>query len=169
MHATLNMNTIEPQHAKKQHLNLPFRSPFFYGWVIVGISAVTAFFTSPGQTYSVSVFIDYYIAEFGWSRAQVSAMYSLDNLAAGLFMGVIGSLLDKRGHRNMTTLLAFSLGLVCLGMSFVNSLTILVFGFMAIRVLRSGALGLSSSTLPNQWFITKKGKKKSNDQSSSSF
>ena len=85
-------------------------------------------------------------------------MYSLGTLVAGLSMGVIGRLFDKQGHRVMTTIIALGFGLALLGMSFVNSLILLFAGFMAIRMLGQGSLGLSSSTLPPQWFITKKGK-----------
>jgi len=152
------MNKIDPLPTKKNDSKRPFKQSFFYGWIIVGISALAAFFTSPGQTYSVSAFIDSYIAEFGWSRAQVSAMYSTGCLAAGLFMGVVGRLFDRHGYRIMTTLGAIAFGIVCLGMSFATSLIVLAFGFMAIRVLGPGLLGISSSTLPPQWFITKKGK-----------
>jgi MFS family permease len=152
------MNQMDPLPPNKNVSELPFKRAFFYGWVIVGISALASFFTSPGQTYSVSAFIDSYIAEFGWSRAQVSAMYSTGCLAAGLFMGVIGRLFDRLGYRIMTTLAAFAFGMVCLGMSFATSLIVLAFGFMAIRMLGPGSLGLSSSTLPPQWFSRKKGK-----------
>ena len=85
---------------------LPFQSSFFYGWIIVAVSATTLFFSGPGQTYSVSSFIDSYISEFGWSRAVVSSMYSVGTLIAGLLMGFMGSFFDKRGHRFMTTIIA---------------------------------------------------------------
>ncbi len=40
---------------------------FYYGWVILLLSALSTFFSSPGQTYSISTFIDSYIKEFGYS------------------------------------------------------------------------------------------------------
>ncbi len=39
---------------------------FYYGWVIVILSAMTIFLSAPGQTYSISVFIKVYIEEFGF-------------------------------------------------------------------------------------------------------
>lgn len=60
---------MEEPESKDSATKLPFQSPFFYGWIIVGLSALTFFFSGPGQTYSVSVFIDSYIAEFSWSRS----------------------------------------------------------------------------------------------------
>jgi sugar phosphate permease len=137
---------------------LPFRPPFFYGWIIVGVSALTIFFSGPGQTYSVSTFIDSYIGEFGWSRSTVSGMYSMGTLAAGLLMGFVGNFIDRRGHRATTTAIALIFGLACLGMSFVNSPITLLAGFFSIRLLGQGSMSLSSSTLVPQWFIRKKGR-----------
>jgi MFS family permease len=137
---------------------LPFRPPFFYGWIIVGVSALTIFFSGPGQTYSVSTFIDSYITEFGWSRSTVSGMYSMGTLAAGLLMGLVGNFIDRRGHRAMTTAIALIFGLACLGMSLVNSPITLLAGFFTIRLLGQGSMSLSSSTLVPQWFIRKKGR-----------
>ncbi len=137
---------------------LPFRPPFFYGWIIVGVSALTIFFSGPGQTYSVSTFIDSYITEFGWSRSTVSGMYSMGTLAAGLLMGFVGNFIDRRGHRAVTTAIALIFGLACLGMSLVNNPLTLLAGFFSIRLLGQGSMSLSSSTLVPQWFIRKKGR-----------
>jgi len=138
--------------------SLPFRPPFFYGWVIVGLAALTMFFSGPGQTYSVSTFIDSYIGEFGWSRSTVSGMYSMGTLVAGLLMGFVGNFFDRRGHRFMTPIIALLLGLACLGMSFVGSPIALLAGFFSIRLLGQGSMGLSSGTLVPQWFIRKRGR-----------
>jgi len=137
---------------------LPFSSPFFYGWIIVGLAAGINFFTGPGQTYSVSTFIDSYINEFGWSRSHVSSMYSLGTLFAGLLMGFVGGIYDRIGHRLTTSFLAILFGFACLGMSYVNSVPMLFAGFFFIRLLGQGSLGLCGSTLVPQWFLKKRGK-----------
>ena len=137
---------------------LPFRPPFFYGWVIVGLAALTMFFSGPGQTYSVSTFIDSYIGEFGWSRSTVSGMYSMGTLAAGFFMGFVGNFFDRKGHRFMTPVIALLMGLACFGMSFVGTPVALMAGFFSIRLLGQGSMSLSSSTLVPQWFVRKRGR-----------
>ncbi|WP_423189060.1 hypothetical protein ACO1PF_10765 [Alkalibacterium sp. f15] len=38
---------------------------FYYGWVIVAVGVLSVFFSSLGQTFSVSIFIDFYMKEFG--------------------------------------------------------------------------------------------------------
>ncbi len=135
----------------------PIKTKFFYGWVIVGLSALTLFLSGPGQTYSVSTFIDSFIKEFGWSRSLVSSMYSAGTLTAGLIMTAIGSFFDKHGHRKMTAIIAFFFGIVLISMSFVNHLALLFIGFFFIRLLGQGSLSLASSTLVPQWFLKKRG------------
>jgi len=152
------MNKTNSSLLHEKSSELPFNSPFFYGWVIVGISAMVSFFSGPGQTYGVAAFVNSYITEFGWSRSLVASLYSLGTLLAGFFMGVIGGFYDRFGHRIMTAFIIAAFGLACLWMSFVNSVIMLFAGFFLIRLLGQGSMSLSSRTLPPQWFLTKKGK-----------
>lgn len=136
---------------------VPFRTPFFYGWVIVAVSAVGFFFSGPGQTFSVSVFVDPMISHFGWSRSLVSLLYSLGTLAAGLTMTGMGRLVDRMGHRRMMPLIAAAFGLACLFMSAVANPAMLLLGFGLIRLLGQGSMTLVSSTLVPQWFVARRG------------
>lgn len=136
---------------------LPFRSPVFYGWVMVLVSSLVIFFSGPGQTYSVSVFIDSYINEYGWSRSMVSGMYSVGTFCAGMLMGFVGRLFDRYGHRRMTSMIALFFGLACVWMSVVSSVPTLLVGFFLVRLLGQGSMSLSSVTLPPQWFVKRKG------------
>jgi MFS family permease len=136
---------------------LPFRSPVFYGWVMVLVFSLIIFFSGPGQTYSVSVFIDSYINEYGWSRSVVSGMYSVGTFCAGMLMGFVGRLFDRVGHRRMTAVIALAFGVACVWMSLVSTVPMLLIGFFLVRLLGQGSMSLSSVTLPPQWFIKKRG------------
>lgn len=131
---------------------------FFYGWIVVGIAALGVFFSGPGQTYGVSVFIDHYIKEFGWSRSFISSLYSTGTLVAGFLLFAIGHCIDWLGHRRMIPLIAFSFGLACLWMSIVLHPAMLLGGFFLIRLLGQGSMTLSSNTLVPQWFEAKRGR-----------
>jgi MFS family permease len=132
--------------------------PFFYGWVIIIISAMSLFFAGPGQTYSVSIFINAYIKEFGWSRSLVSSIYSFASLCAGLILPFIGRKIDGVGHRKMLTIISFLLGITCLWMSFVFNPVMLFIGFVFLRLLGQGSMTLIPSTLVSQWFVKKRGR-----------
>ncbi|RBP02053.1 MFS transporter [Rossellomorea aquimaris] len=138
--------------------SVPFQSKGYYGWYIVGIAALGIFFSGPGQTYSVSVFIDAYIREFGWGRSEVSSIYSVATLAAGLCMFFVGRFIDRFGQRNMLVAVSLLLGFACLWNSLVGNLVMLFIGFFLLRILGQGSMTLIPNTLVPQWFIVKRGK-----------
>lgn len=137
---------------------LPFSTNIYYGWYIVGIAAISVFFSGPGQTYSVSVFIDAYIKDFGWGRSEVSTIYSGATLAAGLCMFFVGRFIDRFGQRNMLISVSILLALACFWNSMVTNLAMLFIGFFLLRILGQGSMTLIPNTLVPQWFITKRGK-----------
>ncbi len=62
----------------------PINTPIFYGWVVLIIAAFSYFFSGPGPTYSISIFINHYIEKFNWSRSLISSLYSMATLISGL-------------------------------------------------------------------------------------
>jgi len=136
----------------------PIKTRVFYGWVMVALAGFTLFFSGPGQTFSVSMFIDSYINDFGWTRSTVSGMYSIGTLIAGMLMGVVGGLFDRYGHRKMGTAVAILFGFALLFMSTVRTVPMLLVGFFLIRLLGQGGMSLIGTTLVPQWFIKKRGR-----------
>ncbi len=136
----------------------PIKTKVFYGWVMVALAGFTLFFSGPGQTFSVSMFIDSYINDFGWTRSTVSGMYSMGTLIAGMVMGIVGGLFDKYGHRKMGTAVAILFGFALLYMSTISTVPMLLVGFFLIRLLGQGSMSLIGTTLVPQWFIKKRGR-----------
>lgn len=134
------------------------KTSFFYGWVIVIIGAMGIFFSGPGQTYSISIFINYYVDNLGWSRTLVSSYYSLATLIAGFALPTVGRAIDIKGHRKIITLISIMLGLVCLWMSFVTRPSMLIVGFVFLRLFGQGSMTLIPSTLIPLWFVNSRGK-----------
>ncbi len=130
----------------------------YYGWVIVGVATLGVFLSGPGQTYSVSTFIDPLIETFGWSRSLVSGMYSAGTLTAGVFMTAVGRMVDRKGYRPTLTVIAACFAGALFFMSGVNTPTALFFGFMMIRTFGQGSLTLIPNSMVPQWFIRKRGR-----------
>ncbi len=147
----------EQKGLQKEH-TLADRVPFFYGWVIVVVSILGVFFSGPGQTYSVSVFIDSYIDEFGWGRSYVSSFYSLGTLGAGLLISFVGKLVDLKGHRKVMPMVIILFALACFWMIQVSAPWMLLVGFFSIRLLGQGSMTLTSTTLIPQWFYKMRGR-----------
>ncbi|MDC3412021.1 MFS transporter [Aquibacillus sp. 3ASR75-11] len=131
---------------------------FYYGWVIVFIAALGAFFSGPGQTYSNSIFVDEYINDFGWSRSEVSGLYSIATLIAGFTMIVVGRFIDRFGQRTMMVVVGVSLAAATFFNSVVSSMWMFVVGIFFIRLLGQGSMMLIPNTLVAQWFIKKRGR-----------
>ncbi len=134
------------------------RVPFFYGWFVLSVSTLAMFISGPGQTYSVSIFVDPIIKQFGWSRTLVSGLYTGGSLTAGVLMVLVGRLLDRYGARIMIVISGILFGLAALWMSTVDSPLKLYAGFAAIRTLGQGSLSLIPTTLIALWFIRLRGR-----------
>ncbi|OLO38970.1 MFS transporter [Alkalihalophilus pseudofirmus] len=136
----------------------PIQPPFFYGWIIVVCAAMAVFFSGPGQTYSISIFIDAYLDHFGWSSTLVSTMYLFATMLAGFLLFIIGRLVDKYGQRSMTVVVASLLAAACLFNSIIMNPMMLFVGFFMLRLFGQGSMTLIPGTLVPQWFVGKRGR-----------
>ena len=135
----------------------PISTKFYYGWLVLLISALAYFFSGPGQTYSISIFIDHYIENFGWSRSLVSSLYSAGTLISGLILTFMGQKIDQYGHRKMIVVISVCLGTAAVWMSFVTTPIMLFIGFFLMRFFGQGSMGLWPQTLVPHWFKRKRG------------
>lgn len=137
--------------------NKPLPTKIYYGWFIVFMASLSMFFSGPGQTYTISVFIDSYINSFGWSRSLVSGVYSAATLFSGLLLFWIGKGVDRYGPRIMSLLVASMLAVACLWSSFISGPIMLFVGFFLIRYFGQGSMTLVPNTLIPQWFVKQRG------------
>src|ERR1700747_2860557 len=89
----------EMETARKQE-RMSVAVPFYYGWVIVGLSFLTSL-TAAGIRSAPSVLIHPLEAEFGWSRTAIASAASLNLLLYGLAAPVGGWLIDRIGPRRV--------------------------------------------------------------------
>ena len=116
------------------------------------------FISGPGQTYSVSVFVDPIINDTSWSRTLVSGLYTAGSLTAAAVMVLVGRMLDRHGARVLMIAVGVLFGFAALWMSQVDSPLELYAGFAAIRTLGQGALSLIGTTLVALWFVRMRGR-----------
>lgn len=132
-------------------------TPFFYGWVILIIGTLGSIMMGPSQTFTVGIFLDFLIADLGSSRATMSLIYGGATLTASLLLPLTGRLVDRYGPTRMLLLVAFGLGLVTIGMGWVQGLLTTFLGFLALRFFGFGSLQLVSNNAIAQWFIRRRG------------
>jgi len=86
------------------------QSRFFYGWVIVGATAVSLVLIY-GIRHSFAVFFPPILDEFGWSRGSTAVMFSLNILVYGLLGPVAGGLADRL---KLTRVIPLGIGILAL-------------------------------------------------------
>ncbi|MEO1287719.1 MAG: MFS transporter [Chloroflexota bacterium] len=133
-------------------------SPIYYGWVVLIVATIGVIATAPGQSFTVSLFIDSFIQEFGLSRTAVSALFSTGTFVASLSLTFVGRLIDRYGNRPMTVLIAGAFATVLVLFYFVNGWVTLLLAFFGIRMLGQGALGLVNTTVIVEWFKRLRGR-----------
>lgn len=129
---------------------------FYYGWVIVLMAALGMFFSAPGQTYSISAFMEAYITDLGYSRTLISSVYSVATILSGTLIVFMGKAIDRNGQRKMSLIVGILLALTCLFNSFISNVAMMAIGFFLLRYLGQGSMTLIPSTLVPQWFEKKR-------------
>jgi MFS family permease len=133
------------------------RSPVYYGWIILVAAGIGRILTSPGQTYTVSIFIDHFMRDLDLSRSLVSALYLVGTLTGSLALPFVGKQIDRHGPRLMVGAITALLALACVYMSFVQGAMMLAIGFVLIRMLGQGSLGLVCTNVVNRWWVRRRG------------
>jgi len=75
----------------------------YYGWVVVGVFALTETVSWGILGYAFSVFLVPMRDELGWSEATLTGGYSLALLLSGLAAPAVGRWIDRRGPRMLMT------------------------------------------------------------------
>ncbi len=108
--------------------------------------------------YSFSVFYKAILDEFGWSRADTAAAFSVSLMVYGFSSPFVGTLVDRLGPRKVLLFGMSLLTLGLIGMSFMNSIWLMYALYGVVMALGINSLGYAvhNSYLPN-WFVTRRG------------
>ena len=150
--------------------------PFFYGWVIVVISTLGVCASMPGQTIGVSVFTTRLMETLGLSSMQLSVAYMLGTLLSAFGLSAGGRFFDRSGARKSIVYSLLALGLVLIGLSFVEAISVvlarvpgfalrdwlapfvvLTFGFALLRFTGQGMVTMSARAMLGKWFDRRRG------------
>jgi MFS family permease len=148
--------------------------PFFYGWVIAGVSTLGFLFSIPGQTMGMAVFADEFIDAFGLSRTQLSTAYLLGTLGSALLLPRSGRWYDRYGARVMLVAAPMVLGLTLLAVSTIDivgrwltvhceiplvwlTFPMILLGYFGVRFSGQGVLTSASRNVLLVWFKRRRG------------
>jgi MFS family permease len=95
----------------------------YYGWVIVGVLALTEITSFGVLAYAFAVFLVPMQHDLGWSRPAITGAYSLAVIVSGLAAVPVGWWLDRHGARALMTLGSSAATALVLAWSQVEDLT----------------------------------------------
>jgi MFS family permease len=134
------------------------RLPIYYGWVVVGVSFISAFIGA-GANWLVGILAIGMQAELHWSRASIYGAVSIRSLLPILAAPLVGPWLDRRHGALMVSLVASVLSAVSLaGSAFVQE----EWQFWALFGALGGSVAVGQgfllpSTIVPKWFTRKRG------------
>lgn len=131
--------------------------PGNYGWIVLIVGTIGVIMSSPGQTYSVSIFLEHIREDLAINRTTISLMYTIGTVTGSFALPFVGRLLDVRGPRIMMMVVAVLFGIACTYMGFVQSAFMLAIGFVGIRMLGQGSTTLISRQMINIWWVDRRG------------
>ena len=128
----------------------------FYGWMALAGVALVAFVVGGAFVYSYGVFLPIMSAEFGWSRAVVSAGYTIGMIVFGLSSPLIGVLITRFGARMNLVLGSLLCALGLAGMYLAQEVWHLYLLYGLAGLGASGGGALTCVAIANNWFVRKR-------------
>lgn len=133
------------------------RPPFFYGWVLVGVSFVTMAVGVNART-AFSLLFPPMLDEFGWNRGVTAGAFSFGFLLSALIAPTMGRLMDRRGPTIVVEIGVVTMGAGLLLATLVHEPWQL---YLTLGALVGGGVNCLAYTsqsiyLPN-WFVRRRG------------
>jgi len=131
----------------------------YYGWVVVGVIALSGLATSVGTLPVLSVFLKPMTEEFGWNRTVFTGAMSLGTVSAALLAPLIGPQFDRFGARWILTASFIVLGTTIVLVGSVTSLWHLYLLMVIGRSINIGVISVATmGAVVPKWFIVKRGR-----------
>lgn len=131
--------------------------PFHYGWIVLGVTFVTAL-TVAGTRSASSLLIHPFELEFGWSRGALAAAISLNLFLVGASAPLGGYLIDRFGPRRV---MLATLGIVLVALTGTSRMSQLwhfvLFWGVILGLAVGGGGGVLAATVANRWFSARRG------------
>ena len=143
------------------------RSPFFYGWWILGAAGTANFARNAAASLTISVFIYPLSEELGWSRTLIAGAAAAGGLVATFTSPIIGRMIDRYGARRVLTvsIVVLSVSTFALAWSDVSltlvGVTIPWVFYIAYgtgRVIFASPVQIGTSVVVSRWFIRMRGR-----------
>ena len=152
--------------------NWPFQPnhfPFYYGWVVLGVSTLGILCSFPGQTIGLAVFTDSLMEALDLNRTEISLAYLIGTVGSSFLLSIAGRYFDIWGARVMLPTTAIFLAISIIFVSFVDKINsilgasslvsfgLITLGYFGARLFGQGVLTNCSRNVLLLWFERKRG------------
>lgn len=120
--------------------------------VLVGCLVALTLSFAPVYLFTLGVFSRSMIDEFGWSRTQISAGFSVAQLSVGLFSLLAGAAVDRIGNKRVILFAAFALPIALAAFGLVSSFAVYVALAFVIGGVGSASNPPAVLSLLPHWF-----------------
>lgn len=134
------------------------KTPFFYGWVILGSAGSTQIVRNAAASLTLAIFMYPMAEDLGWSRTVIAGAASVGGLAATLFSPFMGWAVDKFGSRAILTSSVLILGISSIISGWATIPLVFYISYGTGRVILSSSIQISSSVVVSRWFIKLRGR-----------
>ena len=124
----------------------------FYGWVLVGVSALIMVVGTVPLFQGMTAWFVVFEQQFGWTRTQISIAFSLTRVEGSIMGPISGYLVDKLGPRRMIVIGLIVAGSGFLLMSRMQNLWQFYVSFVVISMGAGLGTWLPMMTVLNNWF-----------------
>ena len=133
------------------------RLPFYYGWVIIGVTGLVSFASVAFLPGVVGALFTPMSEHFGWSRAVIPGAVLAGSIMVIVVAPVFGRLVDRYGARPVITGGALVMGLCLIGLGFTNSAIMFYAIFGLGFSMFSGVFRVAMAAVTAQWFVRRRG------------
>jgi len=127
-------------------------------WQLLLFGFLMTFWSSPGQTFLISLFSGEIRGELALSDGEFAGIYSLATLLSAIVMIWSGALVDRVDLKRLSIAIVLGLGIGCGMMSLSETMITLFVSLFLLRQLGQGLMFIVSSTVMVRYLEAHKGK-----------
>ena len=135
------------------------RTPFFYGWFVLGAAGSSMFVRNAAGSLTFAVFVPLIADDTGWSRAVIGGAAAVGGLLATGASPPVGWAIDRYGARVVLVLGLIIIGLSTVALAWLDVHIAIFYAAMAVgRIMFSSPLNVGAATVVGRWFIRQRGR-----------
>ena len=144
---------------RKPGEGLPFRPPFFYGWVILAVCIISTTISGATSQLFVSIMVKPMTEELGWTRTELAGALLVGVVATALLSPVLGRLADRHGPRWLMVAASVAVTAGFFAIAAMQNLWQFYVAYVVCRGVSQASLsGVVATTTVTNWFSRKRGR-----------